>query len=237
VKVLSPLRAEAADLARRQRRYEAHAGPGTLVSVENLAGGPPALDTGGDVLASAAAMLAQGRATRRDAWDALLVDCVFDPAVEELREATGIPTFGPTRLTLPLVALVARRFSIVARSERQCELLAATVERYGLGPALGSLRALGLSYQQARRPERFEAAMAARLRQVVARDGAEAVLFGSTTMALTPALARAAGGVPLFMPGLVALRVLEHLWHGGLWPGRRRPAGGRPRIAGPRGRP
>ena len=49
-------------------------------------------------------------------------------------------------------------------------------------------------------------------------DGADAVMFGSTTMALTGRMRQAAGGLPLFMPGLVALRVMEHLWRDGLWP-------------------
>ena len=43
-------------------------------------------------------------------------------------------------------------------------------------------------------------------------------MFGSTTMALTDPMRQAAGGLPLFMPGLVALRVMENLWRDGLWP-------------------
>jgi Asp/Glu/hydantoin racemase len=52
----------------------------------------------------------------------------------------------------------------------------------------------------------------------VREDRADAVMFGSTTMALTDPMRQAAGRLPLFMPGLVALRVMEHLWRDGLWP-------------------
>ncbi len=218
VKIISPLRATEADLARRQRRYGEHAQPGTEVTVVNLEAGPAALDSAGEVLESACAIYRTGVATTPAECDAILIDCVFDPAVDELAEATRIPTFGPTRLTLPLVLLAAPRFSIVARSERQCELLAATVERYGYAGRLRSMRALGLGYEEAKQPQVFEAAMCARLRQAVGEDGAAAVVFGSTTMALTEAMVAAAGGAPLFMPGMVALRVLEHLWRDGLWP-------------------
>jgi allantoin racemase len=220
VTIISPLQAAAADLARRQRRYGEHAGPGTVVTVVNLEDGPPALDTSGDVLRSGYAILRQGIATATGEVDAILVDCVFDPAVDELEEATGIPTFGPTRTTLPLIPLVASSFSIVARGARQAELLAATVERYGHGARLRSTRALGLAYEEAKRPEVFGVAMCDALRRVVAEDGAGAVLLGSTTMAITPDMVAAAGGVPLFMPGLVALRVMEQLWCDGLWPRR-----------------
>ena len=51
----------------------------------------------------------------------------------------------------------------------------------------------------------------------VREDGADAVMFGSTTMALTDPMREAAGTLPLFMPGLVALRVMENLWRDGLW--------------------
>jgi allantoin racemase len=219
VKIISPLEATEADLARRRRRYSQQASPDTRVLVENLFGGPPALNTAGDVLASAAAIYEQGKNSSSEEIDAILIDCVFDPAIEELQEATGLPTFGPTRVTLPLIPLVATNFSIIARSERQCELLAHTVEGYGYGNQLCSLRALGISYEEAKQENIFNRVMLERLRMAVAEDGADAIVFGSTTMALTADMRAAAGGVPLFMPGMVALGVMEQLWHGGLWPG------------------
>ncbi len=133
LKIISPLHATAADLARRQQRYEAQAAPGTRLQVDNLDGGPAALNSSGDVLHSAAAIYRQALETSPDEWQAILIDCVFDPAVEEIREATGIPTFGPTRVTLPLIPLVAPNFSIIARSRRQCQLLGELVERQGYG--------------------------------------------------------------------------------------------------------
>lgn len=218
VKIISPLQATEADLARRQRRYSEYAGPNTQVDVANLKGGPPALNTAGDVLSSAAAIFQQGRETATGEFEAILIDCVFDPAVEELQEATGIPTFGPTRVTLPLLSLVAPNFSIIARTQRQCELLAELVAGYGYGDHICSLRALGISYEEAKQAELFNRIMVERLKKAVAEDGAQAILFGSTTMALNSEMRSAAGGAPLFMPGMNALRVIENLWQEGLWP-------------------
>ena len=219
VKIVSPLKATGADLARRQQRYSQAAHSKTRVKVDNLTGGPEALNSSGDILTSAAAIFDQGRNTSAHEWDAILIDCVFDPAVEELKEATGLPTFGPTRVTLPLVSLVASHFSIIARSQRQCELLAELVELYGFGEALCSLRALEISYEEAKQPEIFNQVMAVKLKEAVATDGAQAVMFGSTTMALTEEIRGAAQGKPLFLPGMVALEVMEQLWFGGRWPG------------------
>ncbi len=219
IKIISPLEATEADLARRQQRYGAEAGPETRVLVENLQGGPASLNSSGDVLASAAAIYQQGQNTRSESYDAILIDCVFDPAVEELREATHLPTFGPTRVTLPLITLVAANFSIIARTGRQCELLGETVSSYGFGDHICSLRGLEISYEEAKQPEIFNKVMLEKLEQTVLGDGAQAIMFGSTTMALTDDMRAAARGAPLFMPGMVGLRVMEHLWFGGLWPG------------------
>jgi allantoin racemase len=218
VKIISPLKATAADLERRPRRYAAQAAPYTKVKVLNLEGGPAALNNSGDILSSAAAIFRQGSALSPTDTDAILIDCVFDPAVDELREATSIPTFGPTHTTLPLIAMVAANFTIIARSQRQCELLGDLVATAGYGNRLNSLRALDISYEEAKQPALFERVMEQRLRAAVDEDGAQAIMFGSTTMALGDILRTAAGGRPLFMPGMTALSVLEYLWRDGLWP-------------------
>ena len=218
VKIISPLKASKNDIARRQRRYAEHALDETEIKVFNLDHGPPALNTSGDILTSANSIFEVGRDTSNSEFDAILIDCVFDPAVDELQEETGIPTFGPTSVTLPMVGLVASTFSIIARTERQCELLEQTVAGYGYGEMIKSLRPLEITYEEAKQPKIFKRVMSEKLRSVAEEDQAGAVVFGSTTMALDDYLIEASGGIPLFMPGMVALRVIEHLWHDGLWP-------------------
>ncbi|HID52999.1 MAG TPA: hypothetical protein EYP41_13330 [Anaerolineae bacterium] len=220
VKIISPLHASESDLARRQRRYQEVAGGDTVVTVVNLAGGPVALNSSGDILSSAAAIYRQGKETSTDDFDAILIDCVFDPAVAELREATGLPVFGPTRTTLPLISLVAEEFSIIARSPRQCELLAELVAREGFGGQLRSVRALDISYEEAKQEAIFRQVMLERLGTAVNEDNAQAIMFGSTTMALTDEMRAVAQGIPLFMPGMVALRLMAQLYQDGLWSGR-----------------
>lgn len=220
VKIISPLKATEADLARRQQRYSEHARPETSVSVLNLASGPGALNSSGDILTSAAAIFQTGARINPQDCEAILIDCVFDPAVDELQEATGIPTFGPTRTTLPLIKLVAPDFSIIARSQRQCALLAELVIQEGYGDQLRSVRALDISYEEAKEVETFNRVMLSRLEAAVAQDGAKAIMFGSTTMALTAEMRVKAQDRPLFMPGMTALRTIEQLWFDGLWPGK-----------------
>ena len=212
VKIISPLKATEADIQRRQRRYSEHAGPDTQVEVFNLEEGPLALNTPDDLIFCEHAVFQEGTKTERHDFDAILIDCVFDVAVDALREETGIPTFGPTRTTLQLISLVAPNFSIIARIEKQSELLAQVVRKYGYGDRLVSTRALGISYEEAKEENIFNEAIIRQLKLVIEEDKAGAVMMGSTTMALADEVAVAAAGMPLFFPGMIALKVMEILW-------------------------
>lgn len=216
IKIISPIKVDEADLRRRQTRYSQCAGPNTTIEVVNLEEGPSALNTPGDMLFCEYAVYQEGAKTSSEDFDAILIDCVFDPAVDAVAEHTGLPTFGPMRTTLPLVPLVAPNFAIVSRAQKQCDMISQLVKRYGYGDYLTSTRALGITYPESRKPEVFREAMCRQLRHVTQQDGARAVVMGSTTMALDQEILNAAGNAPLFLPGMVALRVMESLWNEGL---------------------
>jgi allantoin racemase len=216
VKIISPIRATEADIKRRQQRYSEHAFPDTKVKVFNLDEGPVALNTSGDLIFSEYAVFQEGVKTNRKDFDAILIDCVLDPALDALQEEVGLPTFGATRTTLPLVSIVAQKFSIITRIEKQCEMLAELVKKYGYGDRLVSKRVLGITYEEAKQEKIFNEAMIRQLKCVVEEDRGHGVIMGSTTMALAEEVVLAARGMPLFFPGMIALRAMEILWKDGL---------------------
>ena len=163
VKIISPIKIDEADLRRRQIRYTEHAGRDTRIQVFNLEEGPTTLDTPGDLLFCEHAVFLEGMQTNPDDFEAILIDCEFDPALEALREQAPIATFGPMLTTLLLVGIVASRFSYIARAERQTQWLAEIAEKYGFGDQLASSRALGISYQESRKPKVFDDAMSRQL--------------------------------------------------------------------------
>ena len=90
------------------------------------------------------------------------------------------------------------------------------VGKYGYEERMASARFLGISYAEARNPNTFDEAMVREIGTAINDDGAEAIIMGSTTMALSARVTDAAGEKPIFMPGMVALRVMENLWSDGL---------------------
>jgi allantoin racemase len=216
VKIIPPIKAAEDNIQRRQRRYSEYADPDTRATVVNLEEGPLTLESLGDVIFSEHAVFQEGAKTLPADFDAILIDCVFDPAVDALSEETGLPTFGPTRTTLPVASMVTSNFSIITQTEKQCEMLAGVIRRYGYGDRLVSMRTLGITYEQAKRKEVFAEAMIRQLKYLVEENCAHAVLMGSTTMALSEDVAAVARGLKLFYPGMIALRVMELLWKLGL---------------------
>lgn len=70
----------------------------------------------------------------------------------------------------------------------------------------------GSAYEEAKEEKIFNEAMIRQLKLVVEEDQTGAVMMGSTTMALADEVAAVATGMPLFLPGMITLRVIEVLW-------------------------
>lgn len=218
IRIISPIKIDEADLYRRQSRYNERAGPDTQVVVSNLSEGPLTLEDRGDIAYSEYRIYHEGLSTSPADFDAVLIDCVFDPAVRALQDKLKIPVFGPLRLVVPLLAQIASKWAIISRTEKQSELMAELVETYGFGARLVSHRGLDITYTEARNAEVFESAMTRAIERAVQQEGARAILMGSTTMAITPRMRDAASDVPIVMPGMAALGILESMWHDGLIP-------------------
>jgi allantoin racemase len=216
VKIITPLQVDDVDLNRRRRRYGERASGDTEIEVVGLGAGPYALETAADLAASDDAVFEEGAKTGPNEFDAVLIDCIFDPAVDRLRDVLPMPVFGPLRTALPLLSLVAPRFGIIARGKDHEALFTELVDRYGHGDQLIAVRTLALPYAEAKDPERFGAAMREQLKRIIEDDGARAVVMGSTTMALSPEVAAAGGDVPLFLTGMMTLGIMESLWRDGL---------------------
>ena len=82
VKIISPIKIDAADLRRRRMRYSERAGSNTHIEVFNLTEGPNTLDTLGDLLFCEHAVFQEGVSTSGDDFDAI-------PAYEQIYALAG----------------------------------------------------------------------------------------------------------------------------------------------------
>ena len=116
----------------------------------------------------------------QDGMDAVIVDCMEDPGVEEGRRLVGIPVIGPGHAALNLSVMLGFRFSILYPL-KQVRLIEKLVQHHGLSSMLASVRYLTCGLQGLRADAEtalghlLEAALAA-----VRDDGAHVIVPACT---------------------------------------------------------
>lgn len=142
--------------------------------------------------------------------DALIIAAFGDPGLAALREAFDRPVVGLTEAALAAASRLGKRFSIIAISQRITAWYRETVEGYGFGERLASIRALE---QPIRDIGGVQDEHAARLKALcsaaVHEDGADVLILAGAPLA---GLARRIQGqlpVPLVDPIASAVKQAE----------------------------
>jgi allantoin racemase len=198
--------------------YQAQAAPGSELSVVFVEQGPESVESDYDILLSAPGILAQVRRAEAEGMDAVVIDCMSDPALFAARELVSIPVVGPAQAAMSLAATLADRFSVVTILERDRPMIHNQWRLYDLQARGASIRSVNIPVLDlAKSGQRLCEAMIAQATLAVAEDGAQAIVFGCTGMGGLAAPVRAglaqAGypGVPVLDPTGVALKWAECL--------------------------
>ena len=215
----------------RRRRFLAdHAMPGTTVEVWSAARARDAIESDWDAVEAGPAIVRGVVRAAQQGFDAAIVGCFSDPALDAAREAVAIPVIGAGSASVLLALQVADRFSVLAPGSGGGARTRAFLRAMGLESRLASVRGVGMSVAEMARAAgdgSIDAAIgkvAGPARACVEEDGAEALVFGCMSMAFldpTPAIAERVR-VPVINPVLAALRAAETLASLGLAQSRRR---------------
>lgn len=174
--------------AERRDAYARHAGAGTDVTIRALPERVPRhADPSDDFVTPE--IIAQCVEAERGGADAIIVDCMEDPGVEEARRIVRIPVVGPGHTALRLASVLAYRFSILYPLP-QLRLIERRVLHYGLLPRVASIRQFTCGLDALRHDpdaalDSIEESALAAIRQ----DGAHALVVACTlSSALAPSL-------------------------------------------------
>jgi len=136
IRSITPIRVDDDEVARRQERYNRLAPAGWHLTLENLPeGSPTELGSPGDVRASEKLLLELGAATPADEYDAFMPDCVLDPSVTELDEASPVTVLGISRLGAHHLAACGQAFGVITRNRTIADEFSELMGRYGLDHA------------------------------------------------------------------------------------------------------
>ena len=148
-----------------------------------LAQGPASIESEVDHLLAGPDTLRLARAAEAEGCDAVIVDCMLDPAVSACREAVDIPVFGPGEIAIHAAAVLGHRFSIIAVRQRQAPTYRTLARHCGLEARLASVRSLEIPVLALNDDaERLEQAMLAACERAVLDDGADTVVLGCAAL-------------------------------------------------------
>ncbi len=166
VRAITPIVVSEDELARRRVRYARLAPEPLEIELVNIPGGPDRLESAAQIRDSEQWVFEEAMRTDPERFDAILPDCVLDPALDRLVAEAPVPTFGITKLTAGHLAALGQRFAAVARTPAIADELASRIEAYGLCGHLVGIRILHLSIEDIADTETWNTALAGALQDL-----------------------------------------------------------------------
>lgn len=153
------------------------------LSVSFLKSGPVSVESAVDETLAGPGLLAAAVDAEADGCDAIVIDCMLDPALDALREAVAIPVVGSGEANMKRASEGGRRFSIVTVLDRQERLFRGKARQYGLEPNLVSVRSIAVPVLDLNGDKALTLTRTVlQSRAAIADDGAQAIVFGCTGM-------------------------------------------------------
>ncbi|MBC7334454.1 MAG: aspartate/glutamate racemase family protein [Actinobacteria bacterium] len=153
------------------------------LDVAILEKGSSSLESMYDEFHSAPYILKKVKWAEKNQYDAIVIDCFFDPAVEAAREIVSIPVIGPCHSAVYLAAQVATKFSILGPTldSNSKRIVMSNMKKYGVADRVVSLRGIDLAVLNLEaHPQRTLELLIKETKEAIIKDGAEAVVLGCT---------------------------------------------------------
>lgn len=153
--------------------------PDTTVDVVSPSRGPRSIETHTEDAIAAAATVETVLRHRHAGYDAFVIACFIDPAIDAARELVDVPVIGIAEAAAHLAALVSSKFSVVTVMRRLEHQIEGAVRRSGLSDRCASVRSIDLSVLGIEDDLGVTLdAIEAEGRLAMEEDGAEAILLG-----------------------------------------------------------
>lgn len=179
---VTPIHVDGAELARRQARYDQLSPEGVTIELHDLgAEGPTALDTAHQVRDSEALVAERLRAAAAAGFDAVLPDCVLDPAVKGLSGSVGVPVLGLLQLSVGQSVAQGHRVGAVTRNQAIADALQERIAAYGWAQSFVGVEVLDLDVHAIADTKLWDEALTGAVRNLAAA-GARDVINGCSAV-------------------------------------------------------
>jgi allantoin racemase len=182
----------------------------TELSVKNPPEGPLFISFAYDEVVAAPHVIRMVRRANAEEYDAVVIACFGDPAIDAAKEVSQIPVLGITEVSLHVAALLGHKSCIIATLKTLVPKYEQYVRRLGIEKLLASVRALNMTVLEAEaKPDKCKIALLEQGRRAVEEDGAEVLILGCAGwVGYADDLTRQLG-IPVLDPTSVTLKVTE----------------------------
>lgn len=197
--------------------------PGTQISVDCIPGGPISIESVTDEVTAGPYLLEAGRQAQQEGYDAFVVYCFSDLAVDALRENLSIPVVGPGAVALAAADMLSNHFTVVTTVERN---VSRTLRRLKQNPLcrekMAGVRALNIPVAELRDDPKATMRYLSKLCQkAVEEDQADTLVLGCLGLAEYGDALEQEFGVKVIDPAFLALAWAEMAARLNLRPSRR----------------
>ena len=191
--------------------YKAAARPGTEISVTSLEKGPDSIESMYDELLAAPWILEKVKTAEAEGFDAIIIDCMGDPALYAARELAKIPIIGPGEASMALAYIVSHKFSVLTVLQRVIPRFKNKIRMYGFNKKLASVRSIEIPVLELEKEEETKAALLVEGKRAIEDDGADTIILGCTGMIGMAKGLQDSLGIPVIDPSVASLKIAESL--------------------------
>ena len=174
-----------ATLDSRRKMLSRNLPPDVEISVDCILDGPKAIESVADEVFAGPYLIQAAQNAEADGYNAIIVYCFSDVAVDALREIVSVPVIGPGEISLLMAHMVSDRFTVITTTQKN---ISRTLHRLDKDPIcrlkMANVRALDLPVIQLRENKEVTIQRLRTLcRLAIEQDGSDTIILGCLGLA------------------------------------------------------
>jgi allantoin racemase len=182
------------------------------ISVVSIEKGPASIESAYDEEIAAPWILEKVKEAEEKGFDACIIDCVADPALNAAREIVSIPVIGVGQASMAITSVLCDKFSVVTVLKRVLSLLWRRVKEYGFEAKVASIRSVEVRVLELEeKRSEVKATLLSESKKAMDEDEAGAIILGCTGMIGMARELQEAIGIPVIDPTVASIKLAESL--------------------------
>jgi len=145
-------------------------------------------------------------------YDAIVINCFADPALNAAREITEIPIVGPAEASMALALLLGHKFAVISIFRNSGPWIEKQARTYGVEDRLAAAVGIDVPVLELKNDMKKTASyIIDAAKELIEKKGAEVIVLGCTGMAPLAEMVKREVAIPVVEPMAAALKMAEML--------------------------